>query len=157
MVPSANVGESNLHAEICLDELRGLPKRVSETAARIVRARRRSIALGIGGLQHLYRFERLRPVPCSTLSTDCAYMASKVLPSGAAGGVSAGNAKSTYVADGNGRCFAGKNSRQGSAEGDGAKRTGGGRLRLHCAIEPAIAGDLHTGSARFHVVLRVEV
>src|SRR5271157_5961405 len=38
MVPPTNVGESDLHAEVRLDELSGLPQRIPEAALRIVRA-----------------------------------------------------------------------------------------------------------------------
>ena len=88
MVPSADVGEGDLHAEVRLDELRGLAHGVAEASLRdswrparacSVPDRRTSTSLP------LRRFPC--PVPWSTESTDCAYMASKVLPIGAAAGL----------------------------------------------------------------------
>src|SRR5204863_3805909 len=61
VVPSADVGECNLHAQVGLDELSELLQAVSETSVRIIRARRGNVLGGIGRLQHLYRLERLLP------------------------------------------------------------------------------------------------
>src|SRR5271166_2827768 len=48
MVPSSDIGEGDLYSEVRLDELRGLPQCVAESAARIVRSRRWRVALRIG-------------------------------------------------------------------------------------------------------------
>ena len=57
MVPTADVGERHLHAEVRLDQLSQLFQAVAKAAAGIVGAGSRRVAGGIGGLEHLDRFE----------------------------------------------------------------------------------------------------
>jgi len=57
MVPSADVGERDLHAEICFDQLRELPQSVGKAAFGIVGARSGRVFSRIGGLQHFYSVE----------------------------------------------------------------------------------------------------
>ena len=57
MVPSSDIGERYLNAEIGFDQLRQLAKAVAEASLGIIRARRGRVFAGISGLEHLHRIE----------------------------------------------------------------------------------------------------
>ena len=61
MIPAADVGKGDPHAEVCLNQLRELAQAVTEASSGIICSRRRLVFARIGRLQHLHGFERFFP------------------------------------------------------------------------------------------------
>src|SRR5262249_27858534 len=98
------------------------------------------------------------PVPCRTLSTDCSYMASKVLLATFAPGPRPPTAKPRRSP----MATAGTEPARvrGSAPPMATARNGDCSASFHAAdspVQPAIFGGLHARRARLHVILRVKV
>ncbi len=121
MVPAADVGEGDLNSEIRFDQLRELLEAVAEVSAGIVGGRGGLVFRRIGRSQHLYRVE-------SFLTGAVQHGIDRVLVHGfeAIGirrgfGIVSAHAEVVDVIYRDCGLAAGKNSRQGWSEGDGAK------------------------------------
>jgi hypothetical protein len=80
-VPAADVGERDLEADVRFRELRDLPQRLAERAARVVGAVGRLVLRRVRPvLSILIALNASRPVPLSTESAAAAYSASKEAP-----------------------------------------------------------------------------
>ena len=112
MVPSTDVGEGNLHAEVRLDELRSLPEGVAEAA---VADSSRPVPVYSVADRRTSASSPLRTSPASAVQHGVDGLVIHGLEGVAqrrGGGIAPGDAKSIYVADRNRRSFAGQNARQ---------------------------------------------
>src|SRR5712691_2437227 len=145
MVPSADIGECNLHAEVCLDELGELFQTVAETSTRIICAGRRRIVGWVRGFQHLYGFERFL---ASTVENGIHRLVVHGFESiGDRGGVGtlAAYSKIADVVHGYSGLIAGQNARQRRSERNRTecRILRGRRQRMQSAIEPAIVRSFY--------------
>ena len=160
MVPSANVGKRHLHAEVGFDELAELLEAVAKTSLGIIRARLPACTLTGSAAFNIFTASKVSwPVPCRTESTELAYMASKVLETGAAFGLRPPTPKSLMLFTATAGSGPERILRQRWSQTDGAEGglVGGLRQRMQRTIQPAILGGFDAGRAGLHKILRIEV
>ena len=161
VVPAADVGEGDLHAEIGFDQLRELLEAVAEASAWDSRRRARACTCAGSAAFSIFTASKVSwPVPCSTESTEWSYMASKVLAMGEAFGLFPPTPKSLMLLMATAGSLPERMRGSDGSERDGAE---GGLVRqlaaqiMQGAVQPAIFGGFHAGRAGFHEILRVEM
>ena len=126
VIPAADVGKRDLHAEVRLDELRELLQAVAETATRIIRAGRGLVLRWIGRLQHLHRIEGLLARAMQHRVDRLVIHRFEGVGDGRRVWVASANAEIVDVIHGDRTLAAGQDARQSRAQRDGAE---GGLVR----------------------------
>ena len=161
-VPSADVGECGLDAEVGLEQLGDLPQAVAEFGVGDNRRRARAcIARGWRRAASLRLQMSLRRL-CERFGRRCRHTWLQTRRQRAKRRLAAASdGEAVEVVERDGGDFSGKGAGDFGAEGEGAE--GGVLLAtaqvfgLQGAVEPAVLGAFDAGSAGLHVVLRVEV
>ena len=160
MVPAADVGKCDLHSQVGFDELGELSEAVAETTAwDNLRPAPACTSTGSADFSIFTASKVSWPVPCITVSTELAYMASKVFEDGRRFGFASADAKIVDVVYRDRRFLSGENSWQRRAERDGAEGglVGGLGQESQTSIQPSVFGGLDAGRAGLHKILRIEV
>ena len=157
VVPAADVGKSDLHAEIGFDQLRELLQAVAETALGIVGVGCGRVLRCVGSFQRLDRVESFRAGSMQHGVDGVIVLGFECVRHGRGVGIFSADRKIVQIVDRDRRLFARENARQRRAERDGAEGRVIGWKIMQGAVQPAIVGDLEAGRAGFHIVLRIEM
>ena len=159
VIPAADVGECDLHAQVRFDELRELAQAIAEAALGIVRSGRGLVFIRVGGLEHLDRVESFLTGAVQHGIHGLVIHRFESIGDGRAIRAAAADAEIVDVVHGHGGLAAGKHARQRWSHGDGAE----GRIRrrlgqaAQSAIQPAVFSGFDAGRAGLHEILRVEM
>ena len=150
MIPAAEIRERHLQAHIGFDQPRDLHQLLPELSIGIARAVGRGVAALLDRFQQLHRVERLAP---GSIEDLVARALVHFFESNGARRIS--HLKIVDAIDRHGIIRTAKRAGDLRPQADCAH----GRFRFsgERPVEPAVAGGLHSRSARFHVILRVEM
>src|SRR5262249_45687401 len=139
VVPTANVSECDLNAEVGLNELRHLSQAVAKASARIIGAGSRSVFFRISGFQHLYGFKGLVTGAVQHGVNGLLIHGLKTVAHNVGTRATAADGKFAYVAHGDRGNCTGQSSRESAAHRNCAEGRSAFLIQAgNSAVQPAI-------------------